>query len=208
MAYWLYSIEAFPAPWQPGRVPEFIQVDGIQLPPLEAKTWFKLPEKSSRKLYADYQDRIGSDHIVFDWQMADFINAHWAKRGVVVVHEREKDANQENIETDAAKANVEFRRGVIEQFEFQLKERQVTGYGRNQPTPYELECYELIGLPKPYSIEAYRAERMPGDVAAAKIADAIERALHDSQLAEDIKRAAIDRNPAAPLPAQLAGLKE
>jgi hypothetical protein len=57
---------------------------------------------------------------------------------------------------------------VVEWYENQVTEKQVTGKGRTTPTPYEDECYTYSASTKPYSVEAMRAQRHPGEQSVSK----------------------------------------
>src|SRR5260370_36275765 len=109
---------------------------------------------------------------------ADFTKAligRWGSGGVVVLdHEPSKD-EKERIAREAKDANVALRMKVVEEYENALREKEVTGHGRTRPTPYEDECYPILGLTKPYSVEAMRAQRHPGEAVGEQIVAALER---------------------------------
>jgi hypothetical protein len=73
----------------------------------------------------------------------------------------------------------------VEWYENQVREKEVTGKGRTTPTPYEDECYTLLGLTKPYSVEAMRAQRHPGEAVGEQLVAALDRLMNRRRAEEE-----------------------
>lgn len=185
-SYVLYSPEPFPGrTGQRERTPEYLDFNGFRISPVPANTWVPIPMELRRKEYQDFMDTQGHEIVVNASQLADGLNSLFGHRGVIVVHEAElKGDGKKTLEEAAKQKNLEFRAEVLREFEYQLKERTVTGHGRAKPTPYEEECYDLLQWPKPYDLDALRAQRQPGYAVARDIAAALEEsALRREQVA-------------------------
>jgi hypothetical protein len=183
MAHWIYSTEALPNPalmGKPGYTPdqEFVKWGGATLPPIPAKEWMKLPDSFDMLRRADWRDRQGTHYEIPITRFKGIIDARFAERGVVFLDHPPSNAEKETLEAVSAELNLQFRRSQVEWYESQVREKEVTGHGRTKPTPYEDECYSLLGIEKPYSAKALQAQRDPGRAAAKEIADAIAGALN------------------------------
>lgn len=181
MAHYIYSSEALPDPelmGKPGYTPdnEFIRWAGLTLPALDEKKWTKLPEQLNTVRRSDWRDRQGTPIEVHISKFGPIIKANFAKRGVIFLDHEPTDAEKKKLELVSQEINLEWRKQCIQEYENQVREKEVTGTGRTRPTPYEDKCYELLGQKKPYSVEHFQAMRNPGDVAAQKIANAISEA--------------------------------
>ena len=190
MAYYLYSPEPFPAKRKRNSAyqdaVEYIEYNGFRMAgPIPANEWLKVPRHFSRLEFESYMDHRGSKVVMLDDEWAEAIKALFGPRGVIVVEDSELLGNKEQLEEESKQINLEFRKAAIEEFERNLSERKVTGKGRPYPTSYEEECYEVLGLTKPYSVDALKAERDPGEAAAQKIADAIATALNEGRRKQD-----------------------
>lgn len=178
MAYWLYSCESLPNPammGKPGYTPdqEFIRWNGITLPLLMKNSWTKLPDSMFTIRRSDWKDRQGTEVEVHISRFKGIINQRFAARGVIFLDHEPSAAEKDKLEKLSVELNKEFRQLCIQEFENQAAEKASTGHGRNKPTPYENECYEILDLPKPYSVDAFRAQRQPGNEAADRIAAAM-----------------------------------
>lgn len=194
MSYHVFSAQSFPH--QPtdeaGWTPEYIEMDGFRVTPVLAGEWKELernyravtPYKEQKTVIMgrtwNDADFIGNQISFSDVDFAAWINANYGPIGVVAIPEHvfSDDKKRKAAEQEARNRNIEYRKKTLEEFEQQLHERKITGKGRAKPTKYEEECYDILGWPKPYSLDALKAERMPGAVAAQQIADAILESQH------------------------------
>jgi hypothetical protein len=181
LAYWLYSCESLPNPammGKPGYTPdqEFIRWNGITLPLLHKGVWTKLPDSMFTIRRSDWKDRQGQEVEVHISRFKGIISSRFAARGVIFMDHEPSAAEKEKLEKVSQDLNYEFRKDCIQTYEDQVAEKQVTGHGRTKPTPYEDECYEILKMPKPYSVDTFRAQRQPGQEAGERIAAAIAEA--------------------------------
>lgn len=188
MSYFIYSTEALPNPkllGKPGYNPdgEYIRYNALTLPPIPEKAWMKLPDELTTRIKAHWVDKVGTERDVVISRFAGVIRGRFAERGVIFLDHEPTEAEKKRLEPLSLQLNDEWRKRCIDQYEQQVRDRQVTGHGRTQPTPYEDECYEILGLPKPYSVEAFKAQRMPGNEAAERIAQAVADAVKDTTAA-------------------------
>jgi hypothetical protein len=181
MSYYIYSTEALPNTammGKPGYTPdnEFIRWMGLTLPPIPARKWTKLPDALHTIRRQDWRDRHGTAVEVQVQKFSGIINANFAKRGVVFLDHEPSTAEKAKLEEVSEELNIEWRRECIQNYENQVRDKEVTGTGRTKPTPYEDECYDILKMEKPYSVKHFQAMRNPGNEAAQKIADAISAA--------------------------------
>lgn len=184
MAHWIYSHEALPSQklmGKPGYTPdsEFIRWGGLTLPPLNERQWTKLPDYLNTIRRSDWRDRQGTPIEIHISKFAPVIKNSFAKRGVIFMDHEPTEREKAELERVSRELNLEWRKECIQLYEDQVREKETTGHGRTKPTPYEDECYEMLGQKKPYSVEHFQAMRNPGDVAAQKIAAAIAESQKD-----------------------------
>ncbi len=167
MAIYIYSAESFPGPTTPN---EYCQVLGHQIL-LEAGKWIKLPTRFERPYWTDFRHRGESvtnkavgyaqrDVHVND-EVATEIIMRFGFRGVVMTENDPEGHRYKAIELEkqAIAQNHKWREHIVARFENERKMRNLTGHGRLEPTPYELECYRVLGLPEPGSIDEIKAEK-------------------------------------------------
>lgn len=177
MSYWLYSVESFPHQTligKAGYTPEYVNHAGIQLT-VEAEKWQELPTRWRQVMHRDWMDKRGTAENIMTEDMVKAINSRFSGRGLTILDHEPSATEKKKLETEAADANLAHRMRVIEQYEDQVREREVTGHGRTKPTPYEDECYTILGITKPYSVEAMRAQRHPGEAVGEQIVAALDR---------------------------------
>lgn len=167
MANWIYSIESFPSDARKG---DYVQVTGIQVI-IPAGTWMKLEPKYERYWWTDFRHRgAGSTNeaksrarkdVYSSDDIADSIMAKYNGFGIVRMDEDPTTHahKREKLEAEAKVANDRYRSYVVARFEDERKTRQLTGRGRMEPTAYELECYRVLGMPEPGTLEGIKAER-------------------------------------------------
>lgn len=102
------------------------------------------------------------------------IDSRFSERGVIMINHAPSDAERKHLEAVSATTNSGFRKRAVEFFESQRKSAEAR-QGTYEPTPYIDECYEILGMRKPYSMEALRAQRDPGREAAIDIANAMKQ---------------------------------
>lgn len=181
---WIYSTEALPNPammGKPGYTPdqEFIRWGGATLPPIPAKKWTRLPDSFSMLIHRDWRDKSGYEYEIPVQKFKPVvISGRFAERGVIWLDDPlPKDATLRELEAISERLNLKWRMSCIQNYEDQVREKEVTGHGRTKPTPYEDECFDVLKMKKPYSVDALQAQRDPGAAAAQMIADAISKAL-------------------------------
>jgi hypothetical protein len=178
MPHFIYSSEALPNEkmiGKPGYTPdnECIKWAGLTLPVIQAGKWQEMPETLHTLRRGDWRDRQGQPVEVHIRRFKGIIDANFAKRGVVFIDHEPSATEKEKLEAVSKDLNLQWRRSVIQEYEDQVREKEVTGHGRTKPTPYEDECYEVLNMKKPYSVDALQSQRDPGQKAAQQIADAI-----------------------------------
>lgn len=181
MPHWIYSSETLPNPamfGKAGYTPEWFIWQGIQLPVLNKGEWLKLPDNFYNTIHKDWRDKGGTRQHVAMEDIARQINSgRYGLRGVVCLDHEPTAAEKESIKLQSEEKNLAWRMTVVEGYENAVREREVTGKGRTTPTPYEDECYSILQLTKPYSVEAMRAQRHPGEAVGEQLAAALDRLL-------------------------------
>jgi len=178
MAFWIYSSETIPNPesfGKPGYTPEWFVWGGVQLPVLNKGEWTKLSDSFYNMRHRDWRDKSGVREHIAAADMTKALTGRWGNRGVVVLDHEPSKEEKARIARESQDANLAFRMKVVEEYENAVREKEVTGHGRTKPTPYEDECYTILGLTKPYSVEAMRAQRHPGEAVGEQIVAALER---------------------------------
>lgn len=201
---WIYSSEALPNPammGKPGYTPdqEFIRWGGAQLPPIPAKKWTRLPDSFSMLIHRDWRDKTGFEYDISVQKFKPIVtNGRFAERGVIWLDDPlPKDATLKELEAISERLNLKWRKQCIQMYEDQVREKEVTGHGRTRPTPYEDECFDMLNMKKPYSVDAMQAQRDPGAAAATMIAEAIRSALAREREPEGAKVAHEEKKVAA-----------
>lgn len=179
MAHYIYSSETLPNPemfGKAGYTPEWFIWNGIQLPVLNKGEWTKLPDNFYNVIHKDWRDKGGSRvHVAMEDIALQINKGRYGLRGVVCLDHEPTSAEKRQLEEESERKNMAFRMTIVEGYENAVREKEVTGKGRTTPTPYEDECYTILGLTKPYSVEAMRAQRHPGEAVGEQIVAAFER---------------------------------
>lgn len=180
MPYFIYSTEALPNPelmGKPGYTPdsEYVGHGGFRIGLLPANTWMALPERTFTIKHRDWTDRAGTREAIYMEDIAPAIRNKTEHRGVILLDHEPSEKEKEKLEQKSKEMNLAFRMKAVEWYENQVREKEVTGHGRTTPTPYEDECYTILGLTKPYSVEAMRAQRHPGEAVGEQIVAALDR---------------------------------
>ena len=177
MSWFVYSAESIPNDklvGRPGYTPEIPMWNGVSIV-VKEKEWTKFPEHFYNIRHVDWKDKRGTREHVAGEDLFKVLGARFANRGIIFLDHEPTSAEAAELEKKAHETNLAFRMKCVEEYENQVREREVTGHGRTTPTPYEDECYTILGLTKPYSVEAMRAQRHPGEAVGEQIVAALER---------------------------------
>lgn len=177
MAYYIYSTEGLPneklmTPSGRGYTPEYIRWAGMTLVVPEKK-WQKLPDEFTTVIHRDWRDKQGMELQIPVKKFKGIIDGQYAERGVIFLDHEPTEVEKRKLEALSDELNRKWRAKAIEWYEAQRQEKMSGNPGRLWPTAYEQECYEVLGVEKPYSVEAFKALREPGNQAAKQIAEAI-----------------------------------
>jgi hypothetical protein len=179
MAWFIFSTEALPNPQfmgLPGYTPdsEYIKFGGVTLPCLPKGQWLKLPDSFSTLRSYNWKQKPEEVDIPIRKFKGVIENPErgFAERGVILLDHEPTEVEKQRLERLSAELNQKFRKKHVEFYENQ-RQIALARQGTYPATPYVDECYEILRLEKPYSVEALQAQRSPGEKAAQQIADAI-----------------------------------
>jgi hypothetical protein len=203
--YYFYSTEPLPNPdmmGMPGYTPdsEYIKHGGFVLASLPAQEWTPVKDLHRTIRHRDWTDRKGTVETIHMEDIVPALRNQWTKRGVVILDHEPTDKEKRVMELKSEEAQQAFMMTQVEWYENQVREKEVTGHGRTKPTPYEDMCYERLKLTKPYSVEAMRAQRHPGESVGEQIVEALERRDKRRELEQEAK----NEKAAHPKPAPTA----
>lgn len=181
MGYFIYSNEALPNPaflGKPRYTPDgsYIRWGGIALPYIPKQQWMALPESLNTIQRNDWKDRNGREVEISIRKFKPVVDSQFAEVGVIMLDHEPDVKEKETLQAVSKQLNLTWRKKQIEFFENQrdmAKARQ----GTYDPSPYVDECYEVLGMDKPYTVDALQALRDPGAKAAETIATAISDSL-------------------------------
>ncbi|SRR5581483_4885363 len=196
MPLYVYSPENLPD-FRPGFSREYIEADGFVIGPLKAGEWHELDTKR-RRVFSDYQDKHGREVMLTDKDAANFIRERFAERGLVVATDLELHTKREELEREARERNLEFRKRLVSEYEFQADEARNAGRKVPPVSKYLEESYRMLDMTNPYSFEAIQAARNPGNAVAQDIAKALTDAL--APFVQLLKQIAESQNPPPPAP--------
>ena len=180
--YWVYSVEPMPrtdlfSKRDYNPINDYISYNGIYLDPIPAKTWVKIPDRFRSLRHHDRTDKQGHVYHVFADEIVKANRERMGARGTIFTDHEPTAAEKPVLEKTALDANVEFRLAAIQHYEDQVREHETGNPARTKPTSYELECYEVLGMERPYSVAAFKSQRDPGAAAATRFAEALEKLL-------------------------------
>lgn len=184
MSWWIYSSEALPNPEMMGRPrytpdSEYIRYGGVALPLLPKAAWLELPDSFTTLRRSDWRDKHGTEVEISIKRFKPIVNnpeRGFAERGVIMLDHEPSTSEKAKLEKLSLELNLAFRKKHIEFYENQ-RQIALARQGTYDPTPYVDECYEILGMNRPYSVDALQAQRDPGAHAASQIAEAIAGAL-------------------------------
>jgi len=156
---------------------DWIGFNGVNIGPVPAKEWMKLPDRIKSLRHHDRTDRQGHTYHVFADEIVK-ANQHRTPRGVIFLDHEPTAAEKVELEAQATKANIQFRMEAIQFYEDQVREHDTGNPARTKPTTYELECYELLGVERPGSIAAFKSQRQPGEAVAERFAAQMEKLIN------------------------------
>lgn len=198
MAYWIYSSESLPNPemmGRPGYNPDndYIRWHGVHLGVVLKDKWTKLPDFFTSYRRASWRSPKEEYEVPIRVFKPMIESSRFAEKGVIILDHEPTPAERETLQARSRAANMAFRMKVVENFE-QERTAAIGRQGRLNAGPYENECYEILGIVKPYSVEAMRAQRHPGEAVGEQIVSALDRLL------ERKEREAREAAAIAPLP--------
>lgn len=186
--YWIYSVEPMPRvdlfdkrDYNPTN--DYIGFNSIYLPPLAAKTWTPIESKFKSLRHHDRADRQGHVYHVFDDEIVKANKERLRPRGVFFLDHEPTAAEKSAIAKEALELNMQFRLDQIQFYEESLKEAEAQGRSLKANT-YVRECYELLGMERPGSVAAIRAQRQPGEAVADRFTAAMEKLVAHLQAAQ------------------------
>lgn len=184
--YFVYSVEPMPrtdlfAKRDYNPTNDYIAFNGIYLDPIPAKTWVQIPDRFRSLRHHDRTDRQGHVYHVFADEIVKANQARMAPRGMVFTDHEPTATEKAELEKQALELNMQFRLDQIQFYEESAKEAEANGKALKANT-YVKECYEVLGMERPGSVQALRAQRQPGEAVAERFAAAMEKLIaHLSQ---------------------------
>lgn len=183
MSYWVFSEEGFPnikMLGKAGYTPEYIQWNGIQVV-IPKQEWIKLDDIYRYRYHENWTDTMGKQMVVTGSEVADYIKKKYENRGVIVLDHEPSDPEIDAAPKVVKDLNLEYRRKAVMHYESERDKVANGKEGRVTPTPYEDECYDLLGIPKPYSLETLRDQRRPGEAATERLAAMVAKMLEKKE---------------------------
>jgi hypothetical protein len=178
--FYVYSVEPMPRvdlfakrDYSPDN--DYIHYNGIHLAPIDAKTWTRIDDRFKSLRHHDRTDRQGHTYHVFADEIVKANRERLGPRGVVFTDHEPSATEKLELEKLALERNLQFRLETIQHYEDQVREHETGNPARTKPTSYELECYEVLGMERPYSVAAFKSQRDPGGAAANRFAEALEK---------------------------------
>lgn len=179
MSYYVYSVEPMPrvdlfSKRDYNPINDYISYNSIYIDPIAAKTWTVLPDRMKSLRHHDRTDRQGHVYHVFADELVKANAERMRPRGVVFLDHEPTAAERPALEKEAMELNMQFRLDAIQFYEESMKEAESQGRTLKANT-YVKECYTILGMERPGSVESIRAQRQPGEAAADRFAAALEK---------------------------------
>jgi hypothetical protein len=158
----VYSSEDFPK-WDAdnGCMCDYLQALGVQVI-LKAGKWTHLEDFYKHVRFESWVDAAGDgrESITTGQQVAERLQGDFRLRGVRVANlDKITDVEREKIEADSKEQNLKLRRMFVDRFEQQFRTKMQGGPGRWLPNAYESECYQLLGLKPPDTVQKAETEQ-------------------------------------------------
>lgn len=163
MAMYLWSEEQFPGSTASGRKHEYLQVLGgiIVLVPA-AQRWVKLDARyQTPRRHDDWKDLQGHVETHAADEVAEAVVNTYGFRGIVVTEEEPGTEKSKALIAQAKATNLKWRQSVVEDFMSQRKAAELGRPGRLAPTAYEEECFTVLGIQIPSTVESMRTAQAP-----------------------------------------------
>jgi hypothetical protein len=141
----------------------------------------QIPDRFRSLRHHDRTDRQGHVYHVFADEIVKANEERLGPRGVLFSDHEPTAAEKTELEKEALERNLAFRLDQIQFYEESAKEAEANGKALKANT-YVKECYEVLGMERPGSVQALRAQRQPGEAVADRFAAAMEKLIaHLSQ---------------------------
>lgn len=182
MAFYVYSVEAFPGSKESGRNTEYIQVRGCSFN-IPARMWMKLEKSYSEpRRHNDWKDETGSAPSHFAEELVPLIEEKYGFRGIVFLDGNQPGSTEAKAaETRALLLNKAWRETVVQDF---LTSRRIAESGqpggRFLPNPYETECFAELGIALPNTAEDLLRSQQPAQIVVQLTPEAINAAAAQS----------------------------
>lgn len=189
MPWSVYSSEDFPK-WdsENGCQCDYLQALGVQVI-LRAGKWTHLEDFYKHVRYESWVDAAGDgrESITTGQQVAERLHGDFRLRGVRCANlDKITDSEREAIEVDSKQVNLKLRRMFVDRFEQQFRTKMQGGPGRWLPNPYEAECYQLLGLKPPDTVQKQTEERVAQP--AVVIKESVDQELLAQLVAAEVAR--------------------
>lgn len=162
MSWSVYSAEDFPK-WddENGCMCDYRQALGVQVI-LKAGQWTALEDFYRHVRFESWIDAAGEgrESIVTGKEVALRLEGDFRTKGIACADlAKITDAERETIEKRAGEANLKTRRAFVDRFEQQFRTKMQGGPGRWLPNSYEAECYKILGLKPPDTVQKAETEQ-------------------------------------------------
>lgn len=156
MAWSVYSAEDFPKYDEENEcIVDYKQALGVQVI-LKAKQWTQLEDFYRHVRYESWIDAAGEgrESVVTSKDVALRLAGDFKLRGIAAADlTRISDDERRKIEEEANAQNLKLRRMFVNRFEEQFRTKMQGGPGRWVPNKYEAECYAILGLKPPDTVQ-------------------------------------------------------
>jgi hypothetical protein len=164
MSWSVYSAEDFPK-WdeENGCMCDYRQALGVQVI-LKAGQWTKLEDLYRHVRYESWIDAAGEgrESVVLGKEVALRLEGDFRTKGIACADlDKITDEERVGLEKKANEANLKMRRMFVDRFEQQFRTKMQGGPGRWLPNAYEAECYKILGLKPPDTVQKAPEERQP-----------------------------------------------
>jgi|SRR5580704_7139582 hypothetical protein len=167
MSWGVYSCEDFPK-WDEENacMADYKQALGVQVI-LKANCWVELEDFYRHVRFESWMDAAGDgrESIVTGKEVAERLQGDFRSVGIVAGNlDKMTDKDREKVEGFAKENNLKHKRRFVDRFEEQFRTKMQGGPGRWRPNPYELQCYEALGLKPPDTVQKAPEERAQAPV--------------------------------------------
>lgn len=162
MSWSIFSCENFPK-WDEENncMTDYRSAFGIQII-LRANQWTTLEDLYKVVRYESWIEDQGEgrEYVFSGKQVAERLVGDFNSRGLVMADLDKITAEQKaECERQAHERNLKFRRMFVDRFEQQFRTKMQGGPGRWIPNTYEAECYKLLGLKPPDTVQKAPEQR-------------------------------------------------